>query len=280
MNLNCLTGNTPLVQISDNVYGKLETYNPTGSVKDRMVFYVIEDALKRGLINQQTILCEATSGNTGISLSSIAANLGMKCVIFMPENMSEERKKMMRVFGSRLFFSGPSDFAGAIQMRDEFIEMNPNCWSPMQFSNPINVECHENVTAPEIHAQVGDDWVAFVHGAGTGGTMMGVKNYIDSHDLNVDTYLVAPKEELHGIQGINDGADFLLDREKMTGIIEIATDDAIERAKSFAKETGVLVGISSGANILASEHLSSRVDNKKVIVTMLCDRGERYMSIY
>ena len=275
-----LCGNTPLINIRDNIWAKLETYNPTGSVKDRMIFYVVTKAIKNGQINKNTILCEATSGNTGIALSAMAASLGLKCKIFMPVNMSEERKKMMLAYGAELIFSEPSDFFEAIQMRDDFLLSNSNCWTPNQFHNLDNIECHYKMTAPEIHRSA-SDWFAFVHGSGTGGTMMGIKNYIDDLGLNTKTYLVAPAEEKHGIQGINDGADFLVDRGRMDDIIVIKTQDAIDRAKRFARETGILVGISSGANLLASEIVADK--NKEAqgkIVTMLCDRGERYMSIY
>ena len=273
-----LCGNTPLINIKDNIWAKLETYNPTGSVKDRMVSYVVTKAIESGKISSRPVLCEATSGHTGISLSAIAASLGLKCKIFMPINMSDERKQMMRSYGSELVFSEPSDFLGAIEMRDVYLKKNRNAWTPNQFHNQDNIECHYKITAPEIHSQV-NTWSAFVHGSGTGGTMMGVKNYLDDSHLQTKTFLVVPAEEKHGIQGINDGADFLVDRAQMCDIIEIRTEDAIDRAKKFSKETGILVGISSGANILASEQISKHITTGQ-IVTMLCDRGERYMSIY
>ncbi len=276
--LSIVTGNTPLIKISKNIYGKLETYNPTGSVKDRMVFYVVEKAIQQGLIKEDTILCEATSGNTGISLSAAAASLGLKCIIFMPSNMSDERKQMMKVYGSDLVFSEPSNFEEAISMRDQFLKENINSWSPLQFSNHCNIECHENTTAPEILSQL-KSWDVFIHGSGTGGTMMGIKRFIDKNKMNTKTCLVVPEEEKHGIQGINDGADFLLDKSIMDHVYVIPTDKAIERAKRFTKETGILIGISSGANILASESHESLHPGQN-IVTMLCDRGERYMSIY
>lgn len=275
---NSLCGQTPLINIKDNIWAKLETYNPTGSVKDRMISYVVSKAIKNNKITDNTILCEATSGNTGISLSAMAASLGLKCKIFMPINMSEERKQMMAAYGAELIYSQPSDFFEAIQMRDDFLTSDHNAWSPNQFHNPDNIECHYNTTAPEIYHQAGD-WSAFVHGSGTGGTIMGIRNYIDNLSLATKTFLVVPAEEKHGIQGINDGADFLVDRNRMDDIIAVATEAAIERARQFSRETGILVGISSGANILAAEQVSKEVPEGK-IVTMLCDRGERYMSIY
>lgn len=276
-----IVGNTPLIKIRNGIYGKLETYNPTGSVKDRVVYYLVKKAISSGDIKKGTILCEATSGNTGISLSSIAAYHGLKCKIFMPSNMSEERKDMMKFFGAEITESSPNDFIEAIDMRDDFIKEN-NAWTPNQFSNLENINCHQSTTAPEIHAdakKTGISWSAFVHGSGTGGTIEGVRRYINSAKMNTKICMVQPKEEIHGIQGIGDGKDFLANPEDMDFTIKISTEDAINRAKAFAKETGILVGISSGANILASEILKKE-NISGDIITMLCDRGERYMSIY
>lgn len=276
-----LCGDTPLIKISDKIYGKLETYNPTGSVKDRMISYVINSAILEGVITSSTILCEATSGNTGIALSSIAARLGLECHIFMPCNMSVERKQMMSSFGATFIDAPADDFDRAIEMRNEFITANPNAWSPMQFSNPINIECHQFVTAPEIQRQVfqmGNKWSVFIHGAGTGGTIEGIRRY--NKDTETKTVIVLPAESPHGIQGIGDGGNFLAHPDDMDGEVVIETSAAIARAKRFAKETGLLVGISSGANILASERYIAENDVDGIVVTMLCDRGERYMSVY
>ena len=276
-----LCGNTPLIKVSEKVYGKLETYNPTGSVKDRMISYVVGRALKDGLITNNTILCEATSGNTGIALSAAAAALGLECHIFMPCNMSVERKQMMKSYGAIFVDAPPDDFDRAIEMRDEFIEANPSAWSPLQFSNPYNIECHKLVTGPEIQRQVfrmNEKWGAFIHGSGTGGTIEGVRRYSDNTPTKI--IMVVPAESPHGIQGIGDGRDFLASPNDMDDVIIIKTDDAINRAKLFAKETGLLVGISSGANILASEQYVAENDVDGIVVTMLCDRGERYMSVY
>lgn len=279
----CLSGNTPLIKINEKIYAKLETYNPTGSVKDRMISYVVNDASSRGLIDSNTVLCEATSGNTGIALSAVAASLGLKCVIFMPSDMSDERKQMMRVFGTSIIEVPPSDFDRAIQMRDEFLANGKNVWSPMQFSNSVNVECHKKITAPEILKQVnnlGLKWSAFVHGSGTGGTIEGVRQFCVDNLPRTKIVMTVPLESPHGIQGIGDGRDFLANPDNMDDVIKIKTDDAIARAKQFAKDTGLLVGISSGANILAAEEYLNKQNVNGIIVTMLCDRGERYMSIY
>lgn len=283
MYFNNLVGKTPLLKISDKLYAKLETYNPTGSVKDRTISFIVDEAIKRGEINSSSIFCDATSGNTGISLSAIAAALGNKCVIFMPKNMSEERKQMMKVFGAQIVDAPPDDFAMSIQMRDQFLDEAKNAWSPKQFSNPDNIKCHKVQTAPEIHDQLKSlnlSWDVFIHGSGTGGTIEGIRQYILEEGINTKVCMTMPSTSPHGIQGIGDGRNFLANPDNMSDIIKIDTEDAISRAKDFAKSTGVLVGISSGANLLASEKYLQRNDVSGVIVTILCDRGERYMSIY
>lgn len=282
-NIKTLVGNTPLIKVSPHIYAKLETYNPAGSVKDRMINYILERERLFGRINDDTILCEATSGNTGIALSMMAAHYGLECLIFMPKNMSEERRQMMKIYGAKIVDAPENDFLGAIAMRDQFLLANPKAWSPKQFSNNYNIICHQSMTAPEIHKQVIDTkykWSAFVHGSGTGGTIEGIRRYVNSNNLETKVCLTVPSEKDHGIQGIGDGKDFLFDPANAFRIFEINTNDAINRAKKFAKDTGILVGISSGANLLASERLAESLHPSGIIVTMLCDRGERYMSVY
>lgn len=285
-----ICGNTPFIKISEKLYAKLETFNPTGSVKDRMISYVVDKALGCGKIVSNTIMCEATSGNSGISLAAISASMGLRCVIFMPSNMSEERKQMMKIYGAEIIEAPPSDFEAAIRMRDEFIAANTGSWSPMQFSNPENIECHQNNTAPEISMALwlmDKKWSAFIHGSGTGGTIEGIRRYlqtpngfIKNNGEATKVCMVIPAESPHGIQGIGDGRDFLAKQSDMDGIIHVKTEDAINRAKAFAKQTGLLVGISSGANLVASEKWIQENNPEGIVVTMLCDRGERYTSIY
>ena len=282
-----ITGKTPMIAIDEEcrIWAKLETHNRTGSVKDRMIEYICDLAIANGSITPgKTTLIEATSGNTGIALASYAASMNCPCEIIMPSNMSQQRKDMMRAFGATIIETEQNDFKSAIQIRDELLKSFPDYFSPLQFSNPLNTQCHYLITAPEIHKQVIElircsRWEAFVHGAGTGGTMMGIKNYIDVQNLDVKCILTTPEEsaETHGIQGINDGADFLLDKSLMDEVIKIKTSDAIARMKRFWKETGVLIGISSGANILASEYYVEKYDPEGIVITILCDRGERYL---
>lgn len=277
-----IVGNTPLVKVSEGIYGKLETYSPTGSVKDRLVHYLISKAQKNGEVGENTTLCEATSGNTGIALSAVAASMRLKCKIFMPSNMSVERRNMMTSLGASIEYSGPNDFAGAIEMRNDFLKTS-GTWSPYQFSNPDNVECHMTTTAPEIQRDVqklGTEWSAFVHGSGTGGTIEGVRRFVIDTGRKTKVCMVQPYEDFHGIQGIGDGKDYLANPNDMDSTIKIKTKDAIQRAKKFAADTGILVGISSGANILACESWKKKNSVEGIVVTMLCDRGERYMSIY
>jgi len=280
---------TPLIKINEKIYAKLETYQPTGSIKDRMISYIVDQALRDGEITPgHTELIEATSGNTGISLAAYAARLCCPCTIIMPQNMSEQRKIMMRAFGATIIEVGDNAFQEAIKVRNSKIRESKKfkgenaIWTPDQFENKLNVKCHYEMTAPEIYDEVSFldlDWQAFVHGAGTGGTMMGVKKFVDHYDLGVECILTQPFEnsEEHGIQGINDGQDFLLDPMLIDQTVKVKTKDAIARMKRFAKEYGLLVGISSGANLCAAEEYVKKYKPQGVVITMLCDRGERYL---
>ena len=277
-------GETRLIQINSRIYAKLETENPTGSIKDRPIQYIIKRALTRGEINIETTLVEASSGNTGISLCAIGASLGLAVKIVMPINMSEERKQMMRHFGASIIDAPPSDFLTAIQMRNDLVSTAENHWSPMQFENRMNIQCHRGTTAREIFEQLPKNTKldAFFSGAGTGGTLMGFREACLERHVHSKCMLVVPAEVAseHGIQGINDGADFLVNRDLMDDIHPIKTSHAIKRAKDFAKSHGVLVGISSGANLLAAENYIKKNNPRGIVVTVLCDRGERYLSVF
>ena len=274
---------TSLIRITDRLYAKLETENPTGSIKDRPIQYIVSNAIEDGEINSGTTLVEASSGNTGISLCAIGASLGLRVQIIMPVNMSQERKDMMRAFGAEVLDAPRSDFKAAIQMRNDIVFWQQNHWSPMQFENPLNIECHRKTTAREIYEQAPKNATidAFFSGAGTGGTIMGFRERAILGAEPTKCMLVVPEEpaETHGIQGIGDGEDYLVNRDLLDGVHPIKTRDAINRAKRFAKEKGLLVGISAGANLLAAENYIKQKNPSGIVVTVLCDRGERYFSI-
>ena len=276
-------GKTPLVQVSDRLYAKLETYNPTGSIKDRLIAYVLQHALRSGdIVPGRTLLVEASSGNTGISLSAAGAALGCPVRIVMPRNMSEERKLMMRHFGAEIIEVGDSDFPGAIALRDQILSVVDDSWSPGQFANPLNTDCHRETTASEILQQlpVDERWSAFVSGAGTGGTLSGVSSLVRHLLLPTRTVLVRPdpNESPHGIQGIGDCADYLA-AGHYDDVQVVSTAEAQDRARQFARETGISVGISAGANLLAAERWIQEKQPMGAVVTVLCDRGERYLSL-
>ena len=282
-------GNTPLIKLSDKLYGKFEAINPGGSIKDRPVKYILDSYEKDGLLKKGDTIVEATSGNTGISLAMMCAERGYKCVIVMPSDMSVERKKMMKFFGAELVEVDEGDFDGAIETKEMiakeqcYIELN-------QFNNPLNIECHLNTTFMEIlNDTYFDDVSAFIAGTGTGGTLMGIQKGFNK--LGTDTKIIAvePSESpvmsggekgLHGIQGIGDGSKFLVDLNKVDEVITISTEEAKERALRLAKENGLFVGISAGANVLASERWIEQNKPDGIVVTILCDRGERYFSCF
>ena len=276
-----LIGNTPLVKISDKIYAKLETYNPSGSIKDRMAYYIITRAIARGELKQGDTIVEATSGNTGIAMSMIGAAMGYPVIIIMPRNMSEERKCQMLTYGAQIIEVGDNAFKDAIALRDEMCASNHNYFNPRQFSNGDNIECHYKTTGIEIIKDM-PDLSAFIAGSGTGGTIMGVNKVLKIMKSKAKVIQVQPEESnaTHGIQGINDGEDFLLDKSILDETIFVKTKDAITRAKRLAKENGLLVGISAGANVLAAERWAAENNPEHPVVTILCDRGERYFSCY
>ena len=285
-------GNTPLVKLSDRLYGKLEAVNPGGSIKDRPVKYILDDAENRGVLNQGDTIIEATSGNTGISLSMMCAERGYKCIIVMPSDMSIERKKMLKFFGAELVEVDEGDFDGAIELKEKIAKEN-GYFELNQFNNKLNIECHYSTTFQEIlndtsHIGFDQEISAFILGTGTGGTLMGLQKGIECKALSTELIAVEPAESpvmsggekgLHGIQGIGDGSKFLVDLFKVDDIITISTEDAKERSRRLAKENGLFVGISSGANVLAAERWIEKNNPYGIVVTILCDRGERYFSV-
>ena len=295
MKLSNYVGNTPLIPITLGnltVWGKAEFMNPGGSVKDRMATYIIDNAEKNSLIKHGDTLCEATSGNTGIAFAMLAAERGYNIKIIMPSNMSEERKQMLKFYGAELIEVGAGDFDGAIALRDKLAKENSwfNC---NQFHNPLNIEAHYKNTGPEINKQFrklnlqDNSWPeAFVAGTGTGGTIMGVGRYLKKQFPGINLVAVEPAESavmsggqpgLHGIQGIGDGSKFLVNMDEINDIITIKTEDAKSMAKQLALTQGLFIGISAGANVMAAFQWL-RDNNKTTAITILCDRGERYMS--
>ena len=281
MKLSDNVGVTPLLKISDKIYVKVELLNPTGSIKDRPASYIINTAEKQGILKSGDTICEATSGNMGVSFAWLAAERGYKCVIIMPNNMSMERKKTLELEAGA--------FDDAISLRDKMCEDNGwfNC---NQFNNPLNIESHKEGTAVEILHQCKNICIepsALISGTGTGGTIMGVGPLLKMYYPNMDIVAVEPEESpvmsggepgLHGIQGIGDGSKFLVDLTVVDKIITISTEDAKLRARKLAKEHGMFVGISAGSNILAAERYVEKHNPNGPVITFLCDRGDRYFS--
>lgn len=290
-NITELIGKTPLLKLgSGNIYAKLEYFNPLHSVKDRAALFMIEGAEKRGELKAGGIVVEATSGNTGIGLTYIALQKGYNAVLVMPENMSDERKKLLRHLGAEVVLTPKEEgMAGAHAKADE-IARERGAFVPDQFSNPDNARAHEETTAQEIIKDLGDtapDYLVLTFGSG--GTLSGLGRALKKVYPALKVVAVEPEESpllsrgyagAHGIQGI--GANFipaLLDKEVIDETVCVKSADAIARAARAAKEYGTLVGISSGAALVASELVSAR-DPEAVVVTLFPDTGERYLSVW
>jgi cysteine synthase A len=254
-----------------------------------MATFIINDAEKNNLIKKGDTIIEATSGNSGIAFAFLAAERGYKCIIIMPSNMSEERKQMLRLYGAELIEVPDGKFDDAIALRDKMAEEN-GYFNPNQFHNPLNIQAHYEGTGVEILHQHTEKIAAFIDGTGTGGTIMGISRLLKMYHPFMKVVAVEPAESpvmsggqpgIHGIQGIGDGSKFMVNLKEIDDIIIISTEEAKERARRLAKEQGLFVGISSGANILASERLLEKYpDMEGNIITILCDRGERYLSCF
>jgi len=279
-------GKTPLLNI-DGIYAKLETTNPTGSVKDRMAHYIAKKAEDRGELKKGMKVIEATSGNTGIAFSMISAVKGYKFTAVMPESMSIERRKMIKSFGGEIVLTpAKDDIAGTMKKYKELVSENPDAFLPKQFSNPDNIIAHEKGLGQEIIKQM-PEVDAFVAGAGTGGTLIGVAKALKKFNPDVKIFVVEPEESavlsgkkpgLHKIQGIGEGFIPKILKENLDLVDEIITitdDDAIKTSQDLTQKHGVLVGISSGANFLAAQTIKDKYQN---VVTIFPDRGERYLS--
>lgn len=281
-----LIGNTPLVRYSDNILLKLEFFNPSSSVKARAAFNMINEAIKRNEIDKDTTIIEPTSGNTGIALAMVCASLGMKLIICMPEDMSEERKKAISAYGAQLVLTPSREgMQGAVEKAKELAFGCKKAFIPMQFSNEDNLRAHEN-TAYEILKDTDGRATHVVAGIGTGGTAFGLRKFLPE---NVKIIGVEPAESplftenragAHKIQGI--GANFIPDLcsgKNLDEIVCVKGDDAIEEAKKIAREKGIFVGISAGANLYAAKEIAKE-NPDSMIVVIVPDSGDRYLSVW
>lgn len=290
-------GNTPIVELdktnktSSHIYVKLDNLNPSGSIKDVMAFWMIEMAVKRGELKKGSRIIEVTTGNTGISFAMLSSIHKYKFTAIMPEHMSIERRQIMKAFNAEIILTPKEeDMMGAIRKYEELVAKYPDAWLPKQFENEDNIMAHKSITGKEILKQIGSNIDYFVAGAGTGGTLIGVAKALKEVNENVRIVCVEPSESavlggkkpgLHEIQGIGEGfvPKILEDNlELVDEVIQIKSADAIKMAKKLAKEEGLLAGISSGANVLASLKIAEKTSQSKTIVTILPDRGERYLS--
>lgn len=294
-NITELVGNSPIIKLKNSpensaeIYLKLEYFNPGGSVKDRIALQMIRQAEQEGLLKKGGTIVEPTSGNTGIGLAMVGAALGYNVVIIMPDSYSKERRQLIQAYGAKLILTPAADgIKAAIDLGEQLVKEN-GWYMPMQFENPANLKAHELSTGPEIIEAFGKEGLdAFVACAGTGGTISGVSHYLKSQNSKIKTFVVEPAESPiltggesgpHRIQGI--GIPFMspnLDTKSYDGVVDVASDDALDTARKIGKTEGFLVGISSGAAIWAAYDLAKKLGKGKKILALCADNGERYLS--
>ena len=294
--ITAAVGFTPLVKMNKlgspkaTILAKLESCNPCGSVKDRIAKSMIEAAERAGLIKPDTVIVEPTSGNTGIGLAFICAAKGYRLMLTMPESMSIERRKLLRLFGAELVLTrAEKGMVGAVEKAEQMVAENPDSFMPQQFKNPANPQIHRDTTAKEIWMDSDGKIDVFVAGVGTGGTLTGCGEVLKEHNKNIKVIAVEPKDSpilsggrpgSHKIQGI--GAGFVpdvLNLDIIDEIIQVSNADAMETARLLALKEGIIAGISAGANLWAAIQVSNREESEgKMIVTVVCDTGERYIS--
>lgn len=291
-----LIGNTPLLKFPylphAEILVKLETYNLTGSIKDRMALYMLKKAIDEGKVKKGTTIIEATTGNTGIAFSALSRLFSCKMIAIIPKGQSKERIEMMKAYGAKVIETpieqGPM---GSVIKRDQLAKEIPNSWVPNQFDNPDNVTEHTLGTAPEILKQLKDKKIDyFIHGIGTGGTLIGVGKVLKNKFPKMKIIALEPKESAvlsgeknpkhHNIQGIGEGfIPSIVDKNIIDDIVTVSTKDAITETRKIAHTTGLLIGFSSGANIVGIKKLAEKEKDKKTFLTVFADRGERYLSI-
>lgn len=293
-NIEALIGRTPVVSLGHiekemaEIFVKLESFNPGGSVKDRAALFMLKDAEKKGLLHSGHTIIEATSGNTGISLAMLGASMGYKVIIVMPDTMSLERRRLIAAYGAELILtSGAKGMNGSVEKAKELV-LERGYFMPSQFTNPANIEAHIKTTAEEIWDEFGDGLDAFVAGVGSGGTVTGVAKVLKSRNPNIIIAAVQPEKSPvltggepsgHGLQGI--GANFIpqiLSLELVDRIIDMSEEEAFQGSRYLAERAGILSGISSGANLAAAIRVAKQLGREKKVLTVLPDTGERYLS--
>ena len=292
-NILDLIGNTPLISLKQttglNIYAKAEFLNPGGSIKDRIAKNMIEAAEQDGRLKPGMTIIEPTSGNTGIGLAFCGVRKGYRVIIVMPENMSEERKKIIKALGAELVLT-PAELSigGSVKKAEELVKQSDDYFMPQQFENPANPDIHYKTTGPEIIKQLGKKVDIYVSGIGSGGTLQGVAQYLREQNAECRIVAVEPKNVsallgdepgLHQIQGIGDGfVPDVLDVSMINDIVEVTDEDAVNTARELAAVQGLLVGTSSGANVWAAKQMAKKYGEDKVVATILPDRAERYFS--